>query len=172
VNAAVGVDVGGTFTDVVLVADGTLTTTKVPSTADQSEGVINGIRKACQVVGIEPAEVSEFSHAMTVSTNALLEGNGAETALVTTEGFRDVLEIGRQTRPDLYDLNAEKPEPLVQRRNRFEISERTTTEGVRTEPDPEAIDKLSRKTPRPRCRERRRLVPPRLRRRKQRTAGC
>lgn len=144
-NAAVGVDVGGTFTDVVLVADGTLTTTKVPSTADQSEGVINGIRKACQVVGIEPAEVSEFSHAMTVSTNALLEGNGAETALVTTEGFRDVLEIGRQTRPDLYDLNAEKPEPLVQRRNRFEISERTTTEGVRTEPDPEAIDKLVEK---------------------------
>ncbi|TKX69254.1 hydantoinase/oxoprolinase family protein [Halorubrum sp. SP9] len=141
-TAAVGVDVGGTFTDVVLVADGTLTTTKVPSTADQSEGVIRGIEKACAEAGIEPAEVSEFSHAMTVSTNALLEGNGAETALVTTEGFRDVLEIGRQTRPDLYDLGAEKPEPLVQRRNRFELPERTTTAGVRDEPDPDALDDL------------------------------
>ena len=141
-NAAVGVDVGGTFTDVVLVADGQLTTTKVPSTADQSEGVIDGIRQACTEAGIEPSEISEFSHAMTVSTNALLEGSGAETALVTTEGFRDVLEIGRQTRPDLYDLGAEKPEPLVPRRNRFELPERTTTEAVRQTPDPEAIDEL------------------------------
>ena len=141
-NAAVGVDVGGTFTDVVLVADGQLTTTKVPSTADQSEGVIDGIRQACTEAGIEPSEISEFSHAMTVSTNALLEGSGAETALVTTEGFRDVLEIGRQTRPDLYDLGAEKPEPLVPRRNRFELPERTTTEAVRQTPDPEAIGEL------------------------------
>ncbi|WP_435115729.1 hydantoinase/oxoprolinase family protein [Halolamina sp. C58] len=141
-TAAVGVDVGGTFTDVVLVADGTLTTTKVPSTADQSEGVVRGIEQACEQAGIDPSEITEFSHAMTVSTNALLEGNGAETALVTTEGFRDVLEIGRQTRPDLYDLDAEKPTPLVQRRNRFELPERTTTEGVRTTPDPEAIDEL------------------------------
>ncbi|GAB7013027.1 hydantoinase/oxoprolinase family protein [Halolamina salina] len=141
-TAAVGVDVGGTFTDVVLVADGTLTTTKVPSTADQSEGVVRGIEQACEQAGIDPSEITEFSHAMTVSTNALLEGDGAETALVTTEGFRDVLEIGRQTRPDLYDLDAEKPTPLVQRRNRFEIPERTTTDGVRTRPDPEAIDDL------------------------------
>jgi len=142
VTAAVGVDVGGTFTDVVLVADGTLTTTKVPSTADQSEGVVRGIEQACEQAGIDPAEITEFSHAMTVSTNALLEGDGAETALVTTEGFRDVLEIGRQTRPDLYDLDAEKPTPLVQRRNRFELPERTTTEGVRTTPDTEAVDAL------------------------------
>jgi N-methylhydantoinase A len=142
VTAAVGVDVGGTFTDVVLVADGTLTTTKVPSTADQSEGVVRGIEQACEQAGIDPAAITEFSHAMTVSTNALLEGDGAETALVTTEGFRDVLEIGRQTRPDLYDLDAEKPTPLVQRRNRFEIPERTTTDGVRTSPDAGAIDEL------------------------------
>ena len=142
VNAAVGVDVGGTFTDVVLVADGELTATKVPSTADQSEGVIEGIRRACETAGIEPAAISEFSHAMTVSTNALLEGNGAHTALVTTEGFRDVLEIGRQTRPDLYDLDAEKPDPLVRRRDRYELPERTTTEGDRTPPDPDALDDL------------------------------
>lgn len=139
-SAAVGVDVGGTFTDVVLVTDGTLTTTKVPSTTDQSEGVIHGIKKACREAGIEPSDISEFSHAMTVSTNALLEGNGANTALVTTEGFRDVLEIGRQTRPDLYDLEAEKPTPLVERRNRFELPERTTMDGVQTTPDAEAID--------------------------------
>mgnify|MGYP006273870931 CR=1 FL=1 len=141
-KAAVGVDVGGTFTDVVLVADGALTTTKVPSTTEQSEGVIQGIRKACKEADIVPSDISEFSHAMTVSTNALLEGDGAETALVTTAGFRDVLEIGRQTRPDLYDLDAEKPEPLIERRNRFELCERTTTDGIRTEPDAEALDTL------------------------------
>ena len=141
-TTAVGVDVGGTFTDVVLVADGDVTTAKVASTEDQSEGVIEGIRTACADAGIDPAEIEEFSHAMTVSTNALLEGTGARTALVTTEGFRDVLEIGRQTRPDLYDLQAEKPAPLVRRRDRFEIAERTTTDGDRTPPDPDAIDDL------------------------------
>ena len=140
VTAEVGVDVGGTFTDVVLIADGELTTTKVPSTLDQSNGVIHGIEQACAEAGIDPAEIDEFSHAMTVSTNVLLEGEGARTALVTTKGFRDVLEIGRQTRPDLYDLQAEKPSPLVRRRNRLEIAERTTTDGDRIEPDEAAIE--------------------------------
>jgi N-methylhydantoinase A len=141
-TTAVGVDVGGTFTDVVLIAEGTLTTTKVPSTTDQSEGVIRGIQQACKDAGIDPSEITEFSHAMTVSTNALLEADGAETALVTTDGFRDVLEVGRQTRPDLYDLDAEKPTPLIQRRNRFELPERTTIEGDRTVPDADVIDDL------------------------------
>mgnify|MGYP006274237617 FL=1 len=139
VTAEVGVDVGGTFTDVVLIADGDLTTTKVPSTTDQSKGVIHGIQQACAEAGIDPAEIDEFSHAMTVSTNALLEGKGAATALVTTDGFRDVLEIGRQTRPDLYDLQAEKPPALVSRRNRLEIDERTTTDGDRIAPAEEHI---------------------------------
>ncbi|MFC7227967.1 hydantoinase/oxoprolinase family protein [Salinirubellus salinus] len=142
VNAEVGVDVGGTFTDVVLIADGELTTTKVPSTADQSDGVIRGIRQASAEAGISPDQISEFSHAMTVSTNALLESDGARTALVTTDGFRDVLEIGRQTRPDLYDLKAEKPPTLVRRRDRFELDERTTTEGKQIEPDADAIAEL------------------------------
>ncbi|WP_424016715.1 hydantoinase/oxoprolinase family protein [Halorientalis pallida] len=129
-DRVVGVDVGGTFTDVTLLVDGDLVTAKVPSTDDQSDGVMAGIEKACADAGIDPGEIEGFSHAMTVSLNALLEESGARTALVTTEGFRDVLEIGRQDRPDLYDLDAEKPAPLVPRRRRYEIDERTTTEGV------------------------------------------
>ncbi|MYL18181.1 hydantoinase/oxoprolinase family protein [Halorubrum terrestre] len=139
---AIGVDVGGTFTDVALSLDGDLVTAKVPSTDDQSEGVAAGIEKACEAAGIDPESVTEFSHAMTVSVNALLEGDGARTALVTTEGFRDVLEIGRQTRPSLYDLNAEKPTPLVPRRRRFEVSERSTADGVERPIDDEAIESV------------------------------
>ncbi|MUV59715.1 hydantoinase/oxoprolinase family protein [Halobacterium sp. CBA1126] len=129
-DRVVGVDVGGTFTDVTLLADGELVTAKVPSTDDQSDGVMAGIEKACAEAGVEPGQLEGFSHAMTVSVNALLEESGARTALVTTEGFRDVLEIGRQDRPSLYDLEAEKPTPLVPRRRRFEVDERTTTDGV------------------------------------------
>jgi N-methylhydantoinase A len=135
----IGVDVGGTFTDVALSLDGELVTAKVPTTADQSEGVIAGIEKACAEAGVDPASVDEFSHAMTVSVNALLEGDGARTALVTTEGFRDVLEIGRQDRPSLYDLDAEKPTPLVPRRRRFELSERATTEGIERPVDADEV---------------------------------
>ncbi|WP_134670977.1 hydantoinase/oxoprolinase family protein [Halorussus marinus] len=136
----IGVDVGGTFTDVTLVTgDGELVTAKVPTTADQSEGVIAGIRKACDDAGVDPSAVSEFTHAMTVSVNALLERGGARTALVTTEGFGDVLEIGRQTRPELYDLDAEKPAPLVPRRRRYEVAERATPDGIETPVDPDDV---------------------------------
>ncbi|TKX73132.1 hydantoinase/oxoprolinase family protein [Halorubrum sp. GN11_10-6_MGM] len=137
-----GVDVGGTFTDVALSLDGDLVTAKVPSTDDQSEGVAAGIRKACEAAGIDPASVTEFSHAMTVSVNALLESDGARTTLVTTEGFRDVLEIGRQTRPSLYDLDAEKPAPLVPRRRRFKVAERATPDGIERPVDDEEIESL------------------------------
>jgi N-methylhydantoinase A len=139
----IGVDVGGTFTDIVLLADGELTTLKVPTTEDQSEGVIQGLTQACSVAGIDPSEIELFSHAMTVSVNALLEDKGAKTALVTTEGFRDVLEIGRQDRPALYDLNAEKPTPLVPRRRRFELGERASTEGVERPVDESEVDTLA-----------------------------
>jgi N-methylhydantoinase A len=136
----IGVDVGGTFTDVTLITEsGDLVTAKVPTTADQSVGVIEGIRKACEGTEVKPDDIREFAHAMTVSVNALLERDGAETALVTTEGFRDVLEIGRQERPDLYDLEAEKPDPIVPRRRRVEVTERTTPEGVETAVDPAAV---------------------------------
>jgi N-methylhydantoinase A len=135
----IGVDVGGTFTDVALFVDGDLVTAKVPTTAEQSVGVIEGVRKACRSVGIDPSDIESFGHAMTVSVNALLERSGARTALVTTAGFRDVLEIGRQARPSLYDLDAEKPTPLVPRRRRFEIDERATTDGIVSEIDESAV---------------------------------
>ncbi|USZ71173.1 hydantoinase/oxoprolinase family protein [Natronosalvus halobius] len=133
----VGVDVGGTFTDVVLATEDGLTTAKVPSTTDQSEGVLAGIEKVCEKAALPPESVETFTHAMTVSVNALLEGDGATTALVTTEGFRDVLEIGRQDRPSLYDLSVERVDPLVPRRRRFELEERATTEGI---VDPVALE--------------------------------
>ncbi|MFU8869547.1 hydantoinase/oxoprolinase family protein, partial [Natronococcus sp.] len=140
----IGVDVGGTFTDVALSVDDRLVTAKVPTTTDrQHVGVLEGIAKACDRAGIEPSEIDAFAHAMTVSVNALLERGGAKTALVTTAGFRDVLEIGRQDRPDLYDLEVEKPDPLVPRRRRFEVDERTTAEGVERPVDPDEVRKLA-----------------------------
>ena len=141
----IGVDVGGTFTDVVLVVDGDRHTAKVPTTADQSVGVLDGVQKACDAAGIDPAAIDTFTHAMTVSVNALLERDGATTALVTTAGFRDVLEIARQDRPDLYDLNATKPDPLVPRSRRFEIDERATTAGIEQPVAPDDIRDLAEK---------------------------
>ena len=139
----VGVDVGGTFTDVVLIAGGDRHTAKVPTTADQSVGVLNGIQAACDAADIEPSDIDAFVHAMTVSVNALLERDGATTALVTTAGFRDVLSIARQDRPALYDLDATKPEPLVPRHRRFGIDERATTEGIEQPVAPEAVRDLA-----------------------------
>jgi N-methylhydantoinase A len=139
-STRIGVDVGGTFTDVVLMIDeDTFVTAKVPSTADQSEGCIEGIEKACEKSGIASDEIDVFSHAMTVTTNALLEETGATTALITTEGFRDVLEIRRQDRPSLYDLDAELPTPLAPRRRRFEIDERATGDGIEQQVDAEEV---------------------------------
>ena len=132
-SVRLGVDVGGTFTDVVLVSAGAVTTAKVPTTADQSEGVIDGIEKACEAADTEPSSIDSFRHAMTVATNAMLEGDGAETALVTTDGFGDLLAIGRQDRPSLYDLSARKPEPLVPSAQRYEIEERATESGIENE---------------------------------------
>ncbi|EMA65337.1 5-oxoprolinase (ATP-hydrolyzing) [Halorubrum aidingense JCM 13560] len=138
-----GVDVGGTFTDVALVAGDDLTTAKVPTTTPQHDGVLDGIREACEAAGIDPAAVDAFAHATTASVNALLERDGARTALVTTAGFRDVLEIGRQTRPSLYDLGAQKADPLVPRRRRFEVDERATTDGTERPVDPEAVREIA-----------------------------
>lgn len=127
----VAVDVGGTFTDVVLATANGVTTAKVPTTeTDQSEGVMAGIDAACEKAAVEPEDVTQFRHAMTVATNALLEETGARTALVTTEGFSDVLEIGRQNRPALYDQTIQKPTPLVPSERRVEIEERATVDGI------------------------------------------
>jgi N-methylhydantoinase A len=147
-SVRLGVDVGGTFTDVVLLTDGAVTTAKVPTTpADQSEGVLRGIERACDAAGVAPAAVDEFRHAMTVSTNALLEGEGAETALVTTAGFADVLAIGRQDRPALYDLTAEQPDPLVPADRRYEIDERATPDGIEEAVDEAAVRDLADRLP-------------------------
>ncbi len=121
-----GVDVGGTFTDLVALGGGRLTTAKVPSTPrDQSEGVMNAIRAS----EVDAGSVAALAHGMTVATNALLERRGARTALVTTEGFRDVLEIARQNRPSLYDLAMDRPPPLVPRELRFTVKERMGPHG-------------------------------------------
>ena len=140
----IGVDVGGTFTDVVLVADGDRHTAKVPTTADQSVGVFNGIEKACDAAGIEPAAVDAFGHAMTVSVNALLERDGATTALVTTAGFRDVLEIARQARPHLHDPDEAKPDPIVPRQRHFAIDDRAKPAGNEHPVDPSDVYDLAR----------------------------
>ena len=126
------VDVGGTFTDIVLFDEDTkqIHTTKVPSTPqDQSEGLIQGIEKICAQVGIQPSEICYFIHGTTVATNALLERKGAKTALITTKGFRDVFEIGRQTRPDLYDFWKTRPKPPVPRYLVYEVDERILYDG-------------------------------------------
>ena len=121
-----GVDVGGTFTDLVALGGGGIVTAKVPSTPqDQSEGVMNSVRAA----EIEVRNVVAFAHGMTVATNALLERRGARTAIVTTEGFRDVLEIARQNRPSLYDLTQDRPPALAPRELRFTVRERMGPEG-------------------------------------------
>jgi N-methylhydantoinase A len=126
-TARLGVDVGGTFTDVAILSDGRLITAKVPSTpSDQSEGVLAGV----QASGFEPGDLAAFAHGMTVATNALLERRGARLALVTTEGFRDVIEIGRQNRPSLYDLTRDRPPALVPRELRFTVRERMGPDGV------------------------------------------
>ncbi|WP_436909168.1 hydantoinase/oxoprolinase family protein [Halosimplex marinum] len=138
-DARLGVDVGGTFTDVALVVDGELTTAKAPTTDDQSRGVVAGIEAACDAAGVDPEAVVGFRHATTAAVNAVLEGAGAETALVTTAGFADAVEIGRQDRPALYDLSAEKPAPLVPAGRRFEVDERATAEGIERAVDPEEV---------------------------------
>jgi N-methylhydantoinase A len=126
-----GVDVGGTFTDAVLFDGERVHTAKLPTTpADQSVGVIDAVEEVLRRAGAEPEAVESFAHGMTVGTNALLEERGARTASISTEGFGDVLEIGRQSRPELYRLCTPKPTPLVDAALRFEAKERVGPQGV------------------------------------------
>ena len=120
----VGVDTGGTFTDVIALTEGRLHSWKLPSTPEAYEqAVLAGAEAVCE------GEAAQLIHSSTVATNALLEKKGARVALLTTAGFRDVLEIGRQNRPDLYALCPSRPAPLVPRERRFEILERVGSEG-------------------------------------------
>ena len=127
-GSSVGIDVGGTFTDVVVRASsGRLTSGKVPTTpASPADGVMNGLST---LAGGEP--VASVAHGTTIVTNAIVEGRGAVVGLITTRGFRDVLEIARSSRLHLYDLKAApKPPPPVPRRLRLEITERVGPDGT------------------------------------------
>lgn len=114
--ARIGVDVGGTFTDLVLELEGEradgkrVFVHKVPSTpADQSEGVLRGVLEICQIGGIAPSDVRLIVHGTTVATNITIEHNGAEVGMLTTRGFRDILHIGRHKRPDNFSLQFDVP---------------------------------------------------------------
>src|SRR5438046_6007413 len=135
-----GVDVGGTFTDAALLAGDRLVTGKAPSTpADQSQGVLDAVDEALEHAGARASDVERFVHGMTVGTNALLEGNVARCALLATEGFTDLEELGRQARPDLYRLCSAHPPPLVPPELRVPVPERAGPEGVLCELDEDAL---------------------------------
>ena len=138
--------IGGTFTDIIVLApDGTIYSKKVPSTPDDySLAIESGVLELLGESGISAANLREFAHGTTVATNAVIERRGGRVALLTTRGFRDVLELGRFRSPRLYDLSFRKPEPLVERRLRFEIDERTSARGEVLMPvDLEALDRLA-----------------------------
>jgi N-methylhydantoinase A len=135
-----GVDVGGTFTDAALLTGEQLVTGKSPTTpGDQSQGVMDAVHEALSAAGAAPGDVERFVHGMTVGTNALLEGRVARTALLATEGFTDLEELGRQARPELYRLCAGHPPPLVPAELRVPVRERTGPEGVLRPLDEEAL---------------------------------
>ena len=128
----VGVDSGGTFTDVCLFDEdsGDIAVWKVSSTpADPSRAVADGVAEGLAQIAVPASAVSYFGHGTTVATNALIQHRGARIGLVTSAGFRDLLEIGRQKRPDLYDLQADKPPTLVERKLRLEVPERLRHDG-------------------------------------------
>ena len=135
----VGVDVGGTFTDVVLEHDGALTTAKVLTTPNApDEAVLAGVDDVLARAGIDPEAVGLLIHGTTLATNAIIERKGALTALVTTEGFRDVLDIGYESRYDQYDIMIEKPTALVPRERRLVVPERVDVHGRVLKPLDEA----------------------------------
>ncbi len=123
----VAVDVGGTFTDICVLdeADGTVSVAKVPSTSDPIDGVIDGVGRA----GVDFKDVALFSHGTTVATNALLTRRLPPSGMVTTQGFRDVIEIGRGTKDDLWDAYKDNAPPYIRRRDRLEVAERIDYQG-------------------------------------------
>ena len=144
----VGADVGGTFTDVVLAdTEGNVWTYKVPSTPPDFEtAVLKGISQLLHDTTVSGSDVAEVVHGTTVATNAILERRGALTALITTKGFRDVLELRRIRAPQMYDLFFEKPPELVERFLRFELSERLSARGEVLKPiDPDELTQLTQR---------------------------
>jgi N-methylhydantoinase A len=143
-RALVGVDVGGTFTDVALVHDGRLVTAKVPTTVDdQSRGALEGVKRALELAGIRPADVAHLGHGTTVATNALLERRGAKTGFVTTRGFGDLLQLARQTRPDLYRPCVARPAALAE--VAAEVDERLVPGAVERPLDRESVGRAAQR---------------------------
>ena len=125
-----GVDIGGTFTDVVLEVGAAQFSTKVLTTyAAPEDAIIDGMHQVCAKAGIAPAQIAQIIHGTTLATNALIERRGAKTALITTEGFRDVIEMRTESRFEQYDLNLVLPEPLLPRQHRFTVKERVGASG-------------------------------------------
>jgi len=140
-GAILGVDVGGTFTDAVLITGGRVFAGKSASTPeDQSQGALAAADEVLKLAGIKPSGVSLFAHGMTVATNALLESRVADAALVTTRGFADLIEIGRQNRPSLYRLEIAPPPALIPPERRFELDERMGPDGVIKAPSDNELD--------------------------------
>src|SRR3954447_23451892 len=127
----VGIDIGGTFTDIVVLAEsGERRLKKVPSSVDDyARAIIEGLASLLTEIGAAPDAIAELLHGTTVASNAMLEHKGARTGLITTKGFRDVLEIRNLRMPRLYDMSWTKPPPLVERRLRVEVDERVNAEG-------------------------------------------
>jgi len=142
----IGVDVGGTFTDFTIsnTETGENQYFKLSSTpADPSVAIVDGVRQILEIFNIASSDVSYIGHGTTVATNMIIERRGLSTALITTKGFRDVLAIGRQTRPALYDTSIRKPEPLVERYQRREVTERLNSKGEVLEPlDQEELERV------------------------------
>jgi len=125
-----GVDIGGTFTDVVLEKSGQQFSTKVLTTYIAPENaIIDGMQQVCDKAGITPADIGQIIHGTTLATNALIERSGAKTALITTQGFRDVIEMRTESRFEQYDLNLSLPEPLLPRQQRYTVNERINAQG-------------------------------------------
>ncbi|NBT31663.1 MAG: hydantoinase/oxoprolinase family protein, partial [Rhodobacteraceae bacterium] len=130
-SVRLGVDIGGTFTDVVLEIGKDVFTTKVLTTYVAPENaIIDGMAQVCAKAGINPSQIGQIIHGTTLATNALIERRGAKTALITTAGFRDVIEMRTESRFEQYDLNLTLPEPLLPRQRRYTVTERIDATGA------------------------------------------
>src|SRR5712691_7887280 len=142
-----GVDIGGTFTDIVLLGDrGERHTKKVSSTVDDyARAIVDGLAALFAEIGAEASGIVELLHGTTIASNAILEHKGARTGLITTKGFRDVLEIRNLRMPRLYDMSWTKPPPLVERRLRTEVDERVNAQGGIDRPlDEDSVERAVR----------------------------
>lgn len=129
-SVRLGVDIGGTFTDVVLESGADFYSAKVLTTYSAPENaIIEGLHKVCELSGVKPAAIEQIIHGTTLATNALIERRGAKTAFITTDGFRDVIEMRTESRFEQYDLNLQLPEPLLPRHRRYTLRERVNAKG-------------------------------------------